>query len=254
MIELIKNNNRTATLFLNNPPLNLVTLEMTQHFKTVLEEVENDEDIKVLIITARGKDFFCVGSDIKEFGHVRDRVVELKLDDENKTFLMIEQMSKPVIIAMNGMAIGGGCELALAGDLRILEKNSAIGLPEINLGVFPGSGGLYRLPKIIGISKAMKMMFTGERLTADEAYRIGLVDYLTEEGNALIFAEELADEIAKMPKDALRIIKHGVRKSLEMSLEQAIKYNLEESDFIFKTENCKEGVEAFFEKRQPQFE
>lgn len=254
MIELIKNENKTATLFLNNPPLNLVTLEMTQLLKTTLEEVEEDEDIKVLIISSKGKEFFCVGSDIKEFGHVRDKVVELKLENENKVFLMIEQLSKPVIIALNGMTIGGGCELALAGDLRVLEKMSVIGLPEINLGVFPGSGGLYRLPKIIGISKAMKMMFTGENLTADEAYQIGLVDYLTEEGNALIFAEELAREIAKMPKDALRIIKHGVRKSLEMPLDQAIKYNLEESDFIFKTENCKEGVEAFFEKRQPQFD
>ncbi len=253
MLELIKQNNNVAVLYLDNPPLNLVTLEMTQEFKRVLSDIEADNDIKAVVITGKGDRFFCVGSDIKEFHHVRHNVVDFKLEEENRVFRMIEQLSKPVIAALNGTTLGGGCEIALACDIRVISRGAEIGLPEIKLGVFPGSGGLFRLPQIVGISNAMELMYTGKSINAETAHRIGLVNDVIEPREVLSCAIELAGNIANFSKDALRIIKQGVRKTMEISTDEMMKYNLEMSDFIFKTDDCQEGIDAFFEKRDPIF-
>ena len=253
MIRLEKSENKVAVVYLENPPLNVLTLAGTQRLISLFSEIEEDDQIRAVIITGAGEKAFCAGADINEFALVRDQVIEKKLKEENKALLKIETLSKPVIAAMDGITLGGGCEIALACDIRIMAENVKIGLPEIKLGVFPGSGGLYRLPKIVGMSLAMEMMFTGAFLTAKEAYRIGLVNYVTEPMQALPVAKGLATKIAQQPKESLAAIKAGVRKALEVTQAEAIQYNLELSDRVFKTPDCEEGIKAFFEKRAPQF-
>lgn len=253
MIRLEKSDNRVAIVYLDNPPLNVLTLNMTEQIIRLFDEIESDDNIRAVIITGAGEKAFCAGADIHEFAAVRNNVTEKKLRKENEAFLKIERLSKPVIAAIDGIALGGGCEMALACDIRIMAKNVKIGLPEIRLGVFPGTGGLYRLPAIIGISRAMEMMYTGEPITAEEAERIGLINHVTEEKQVLTFSKKLAEKIAQQPKLSLAAIKAGVRKSIEITQEEAIRYNLELSDAVFKSADCEEGVNAFFEKRKPRF-
>lgn len=253
-IRLEKLANKVAIVYLDNPPLNILTLEMTQRLISLFSEIEEDDQIRVVIITGAGEKAFCAGADINEFVAVRDKVIEKKLAKENEALLKIEKLSKPVIAAMDAVALGGGCEIALACDIRIIAENAKIGLPEIKLGVFPGSGGLYRLPKIVGMSHALEMMYTGDSVTAKEAYRIGLVNHVTEPKQALNFAIMIAEKIAQQPKHALAAIKAGVRKSMEITQDEAIQYNLELSDQVFKSPDCEEGIKAFFEKIKPQFE
>jgi Enoyl-CoA hydratase/carnithine racemase len=253
MIRLEKEANKIAVVFLDNPPLNILTLNMTQHLIALFSKIEDDDEIRAVIITGAGDKAFCAGADIREFASVRDKVIEKKLKDENEALLKIERLSKPVIAAMEGVALGGGCEIALACDIRIIAENAKIGLPEIKLGVFPGSGGLYRLPKIVGMSNALEMMYTGDALTAKEARDIGLVNHVTGPKQALAHAKVLAGKIAQQPKHALSAIKSGVRKCMEITQSEAIQYNLTLSDSVFKTSDCEEGITAFFEKRTPRF-
>ncbi|MGG0451788.1 enoyl-CoA hydratase/isomerase family protein [Priestia megaterium] len=253
MIRLEKLENKIGIVYLDNPPLNVLTLEMTQQIISLCNEIENDDDIRAIVITGAGEKAFCAGANIKEFVAVRDQVIEKKLKEENRALLKIEKLSKPVIAAMDGIVLGGGCEIALACDIRVIAEDVKIGLPEINLGVFPGSGGIYRLPKVVGMSNALELMYTGDMLTAEEAYRIGLVNHITPSKGALDLAKTIAGKIATKPKHALKAIKEGVRNSLEISQEEAIQETLELSDQVFKTSDCQEGIDAFFEKRQPQF-
>ncbi len=253
MIRLETTKDRVAVVYLDNPPLNILTLEMSQRLISLFSDLETDDGIRVVIVTGAGEKAFCAGADIKEFAAVRDRVTEKKLEKENEALLKIEKLSKPVIAALNGITLGGGCEIALACDIRIIAENEKIGLPEIKLGVFPGSGGLYRLPRIVGLSNALEMMYTGNILTSVEAYRMGLVNHVVPPDEALSFAMELACKIAKHPAEALACIKEGVRKSFEISQEEAIRLNLELSERVFRSPDCEEGIRAFFEKRPPSF-
>lgn len=254
MIQVERSEDRVAVVYLDNPPLNLLTLQMTQRLIDLFSELEEDDGVRAVVIAGTGRKAFCAGADIKEFAAVRDDVVEKKLRKENEALARIEGLSKPVIAAMDGSALGGGCEIALSCDLRILAEDARIGLPEIKLGVFPGSGGLYRLPRIVGLSSALRMMYTGDLLTAREAHAIGLVDEVAEPGRALAAARELAARIARGPRHALAAIRAGVRRSLEVTRDEAIRYNLELSDRVFRTPDCAEGVDAFFQKRAPRFD
>lgn len=254
MIRLEKTDKRVGVLYLDNPPLNILTMEMTRRLIDLSDEIESDDTIRTVIVTGSGTKAFCVGADIKEFVAVRDQVIEKKLKKENDALSKLESLSKPVIAALNGITLGGGCEIALACDMRIMADDARIGLPEIRLGVFPGSGGIYRLPQIVGLSKALEMMYTGDPITAGEAYRIGLVNEVVQRDLVFDTAMRLAEKIAGQPRLSLSAIKQGVRKSLELSQREAIQYNLELSDLVFKSRDCDEGVRAFFEKRAPEFE
>ena len=166
---------------------------------------------------------------------------------------MIEFLDKPVIAAMEGNVCGGGYEMAMACDLRILSESGRIAQPEINLGVFPGSGGIFRLPKLVGASKAMEMMFLGEFIDAEDCLRLGLVNRLAPAGKTVSAALDLAERIAHKPFEAIKLIKKGVREIGMVSSDKCFYKNLEFSRSIFKTEDCKEGVDAFLGKRSPQF-
>ena len=242
-----------AKLILHNPPLNLVTLELTQQLVEALEELDADESVRVVVITGAGDRAFCAGSDVKEFPAVRDQVVEKKLARENQAFGDIEFLSKPVIAAIEGLAYGGGCEISMACDLRIAAESARIALPEVKLGVVPGSGGLFRLPRLVGPALAMELMYLGDPISAREAEQMGLVNRVVPDGEALPHALNIARRIAQQPRASVAAIKRGVRESARLANEDAVRLTLELSDHVFKTEDCAEGVRAFLEKREPRF-
>ncbi len=243
-----------AKLTLNNPPLNLVTLELTQQLIEVQEELDADGSIRVVVVTGAGDKAFCAGSDVKEFAEVRDRVVEKKLARENRAFGGFESLSRPVIAAIEGLAYGGGCEISMACDLRIIAASARMALPEVKLGVVPGSGGLFRLPELVGPARAMELMYLGDPISAREAEYMGLVNEVVPDGEALPRALDIARRISRQPKEAVAAIKRGVRESAQLTREEAVQLTLELSDRVFKTEDCAEGIRAFFEKREPRFE
>lgn len=241
-----------AILTLNNPPLNLTTLETTRQLSEALVDLDNDDAVRTVVITGSGN-AFCAGSDIKEFPSVRDNVIEKKLKKEIDTFNAIELLSKPVIAAINGTACGGGGEIALACDIRVISEEAKIGFPEVKLGVFPGSGGLYRLPKLVGASVASELMYLGDLISAPEALRIGLVNHVMPKEETLAYSINLAANIAKQPFESIKAIKQGVRVAEDQTLEENTNLTLSLSEKVFQTEDCKEGVNAFFEKREPKF-
>jgi enoyl-CoA hydratase len=242
-----------AKVTLNNPPLNLVTLGMTQQLIDALEELERDEPVRAVVVTGAGDKAFCAGSDVKEFAAVRDRVVEKKLAQENKAFSGFESLSKPVVAAIEGLAYGGGCEISMACDIRVIAEGARVALPEVKLGVVPGSGGLFRLPELVGPARAMELMYLGDPIGAREAERIGLVNEVVPEGEALPRALDIARRVSRQPKEAVAAIKRGVRQSTRLTRTQSVRLTLELSDHVFKTEDCAEGIRAFFEKREPRF-
>ena len=249
-----KTEDKIAVLTLNNPPLNLVSLELSAELRETLVKIEEDTDVRVLVIRGSGSRSFCVGSDIKEFPSVTDDVIGKKLHKENDVFNIIEFLDKPVIAAMEGTVCGGGFELAMACDIRILSEEGQIAQPEINLGVVPGSGGLFRLPKLVGAAKAMEMMFLGEFIPAPLCLSLGLVNRLAPAGKTNEAACEMAKIIASKPFEAIKIIKKSVREIGMMGSAECFYKNLEYSKHIFKTPDCKEGVAAFFAKRPPKFQ
>ncbi|GHU06294.1 enoyl-CoA hydratase [Betaproteobacteria bacterium] len=244
---------KTVLVTLNNPPLNLVTLELSAEMRETFFKLEQDDEVRVIVLTGSGSKAFCVGSNVREFPEVADDVIGKKLQKENETFNTIEFLDKPVVAAMEGTICGGGFEMAMACDLRVLAENGRIAMPEINLGVFPGSGGLFRLPQLVGRAKALEMMYLGDFIDAPECLALGLVNRLASSGKTVDVALEIAKRIAQKPFEAIKLIKKGVREIGMQGSAECFYKNLEFSRFVFKTADCKEGVEAFIGKRPPRF-
>lgn len=254
MILISKPTERVMLLTIKNPPLNLITREIAARLKQICSALRKDREIRAVVIAGAGDRAFSAGADVKEFPEVWDDVIGKKLQQENEAYDAIEQLPQPVIAAVNGIAYGGGCELAMACDLRVMARNGKMALPEINLGVFPGSGGLFRLPKLVGSAKAMELMFLGESLTAEECLAAGLVNRLALDNEAVNEAVLMAKKIAEKPCEAIRLIKKGVRETGGIPNEQCFYKNLEFSRGIFQTADCIEGVDAFLHKRKPWFQ
>lgn len=178
LVDIQKN---VATLTINNAPLNILTLELSAQLRETLHKLEEDQTVRVIVLTGSGKKAFCVGADIKEFPQVWDDVIGKKLLNENLAVDALELLDKPVIAAIEGNALGGGCEIAMACDIRIISESGKVGLPEINLGVFPGSGGLFRLARYVGIAKAYELLYTGKILSAQEAALIAPISAMGKE-------------------------------------------------------------------------
>lgn len=254
LIMVKKPAERVALITLNNPPLNLITLELAAELRETLYKLNQDETVRVVVLTGSGQRTFSVGSDVREFPEVWDEVIGKKLQKENETYNAIEFLDKPVIAAMEGTICGGGFEMAMACDLRILSDIGRIALPEINLGVFPGSGGLFRLPKLTGSSKAMEIMFLGEFIEAEQCLSLGLVNRLAPEGRTVSAAIEMAEKISVKPFESIKLIKKGVREIGMKPTADCFYKNLEFSRDIFQTQDCAEGVDAFLNKRKPEFQ
>jgi enoyl-CoA hydratase len=248
-----KGSDGVARIIFNNPPLNLVTREVVLHLDTLLTEIEQDDGVRAVIVTGMGNRAFSAGSDVKEMLGILHTIVEDKLEDENRVFEKLATLSKPTIAAIQGVALGGGCEIALACDLRVMSRSARIGLPEITLGWFPGMEGLYRLPQIVGPARAKELLFLGDLISAEQAFQIGLINRLAEPDQVMAQAEEMAAIIANRARHAIRSIKQAVNESIEQPADKMMPKILEMSRDIFRTEDAAEGIDAFFTKRQPQF-
>ena len=243
-----------AYLTLNRPDvLNAISSQLMTDFGDALGEVEADSGIRVLIVTGAGK-AFQAGADIGDLS----RMTPLELHQWNHRLLecwrQLEMLSKPVIAAINGFALGGGLELSLACDIRVAAENARLGLPEVSLGIIPGTGGTQRLPRLIGKGQAMEMLLTGEAISAEEAYRIGLVNKVVPKGQAVAAAEEIALKIVKNGPLAIKMVKDAVEMGEELPLDDAIEYGHKNLLLCFSSEEAKEGLKAFLEKRQPKWQ
>ncbi|MEQ2128620.1 short-chain-enoyl-CoA hydratase [Caldanaerobacter subterraneus KAk] len=244
-----------ATITINRPKaLNALNTETLEELENVLEVLQNDDGVKVIVITGAGEKAFVAGADISEMKDMS--VFEAKKFAElgQKVFRKIELMKKPVIAAVNGYALGGGCELALACDIRIASRNAKFGQPEVGLGIIPGFGGTQRLPRIVGVSKAKELIYTGDMIDAEEALRIGLISKVVEQDKLLEEAYGIAKKIMSKGLVAVSLAKEAINKSLEVDIDSGMEYEANAFALCFGTQDQKEGMAAFLEKRAPKFE
>lgn len=245
---------KVAVMTLENPPLNLLDREMALEIPRTLHALDGDDAVRVIVLRGSGEKAFSAGADVSEFPQAREDASHSLLIEANKAVDAFEQVSKPVIAAMEGYVLGGGCEIALACDIRILGKTGRIGCPEINLGIFPIYGGLFRLAQCIGLSRAYEMLYIGDSIDADTALSYGLVSHVVPAGTAEDAAVQLAARIAEKPVEAVKMIKRGVRELLETASASRFSKNVAYSHAVFSTQDCAEGVEAFLKKRKPSFQ
>jgi enoyl-CoA hydratase len=242
-----------TTIRLQNPPLNLVTVELTRALDSALADIEADPDVRCVIVTGTGERAFCAGSDVKEFKSLRGRVGEGKLLLEKAVYRRLAKLPMPTIAAIQADALGGGLELALCCDLRVADERAKLGLPEVRLGVMPGSGGTQRLPRIVGSARAKEMILLGELIDADQAAGIGLVNRVAPAGDAIEIARAMAETIASRGPVAVREAKRAIDIAGDTPLDQGFAAEMDASERVFATEDMLEGARAFFEKRPPEF-
>jgi enoyl-CoA hydratase len=243
-----------ATVTLNRPDVhNAMNEAMRRDLTRCFDGVATDEDVKVVVVTGAGERAFSAGADIREFVEplvpVRFREQRRRLDFRQA----MDRCPQPIIAAVNGFALGGGLELALACDIRIAAMGATLGLTEVNLAIIPGGGGTQRLPRLVGRGKALEMILTGARIPADEALRIGLVERVVPAGEALKAATELARTIAGKAPVALRYAKEAVVKGLELPLADGLRLEGDLSTLLRTTDDRLEGARAFLEKRAPRW-
>jgi len=247
---------RVAIVMIDNPPMNVLSRQVTRELDEIFTSLAEDHSVGAVILTGNGNRAFMAGADIKEFPQNMGASKEEKLAKNKGTHQVLNKIAnlpKPTIAMLNGLALGGGCELSLTCDIRIAEEHVKVGLPEVKLGLFPGGGGTQRLPRLVGPSKAKELMFVGEPLTAAQAYEIGLVNKVVPSGEGLETAKAMAAKMASYSAEALAYIKQAVNEGYDQPVEEGL--NLEAQLFaeVFETDNVKEGVRAFLEKRQPVF-
>ncbi len=242
-----------ATLTINRPDkLNALNIETRGRMVQELDELAKNDDVRVVVITGAGDKAFIAGADISEF-EGRSPVDQYRVMTDSSVFLAVDRFPKPTIAAINGFCLGGGCELAMACDIRIASEKAKLGQPEINLGLLPGGGGTQRLPRLVGMGAALKLLYTGDFIRADEALRIGLVDEVVAAGDVAARAKELAEAIAAKSPVALRLIKQAVRTSMRTPLDEGLRQEVSLFALAFASEDMKEGVDAFLNKRKPTF-
>jgi enoyl-CoA hydratase len=217
-----------------------------------LDQLRGDTEARVVILTGAGDKAFIAGADIGEFAE-RSPVEQRATMTGRRLFEVIAEYPKPTIAMINGFALGGGCETALACDLRIAGRSAKLGQPEIRLGLLPGGGGTQRLPRLVGFGRAMRLILTGELIDAMDAERIGLVDWVVDDAELRAKTGEIANTIAGFSPVALELAKTAVRASLESPLAAGLAHERELFVAAFASEDRVEGVRAFLEKRPPQF-
>lgn len=243
---------RMATITINRPDVrNALDLQTVNELHAAIAEVAGSNDIGVAIITGAGEKVFVSGADIRDL-RARKKLDALK-GINSRLFKAIEDCDKPVIAAVNGFALGGGCELALACDIRICVETAMFGLPETSLGIIPGAGGLYRLPKIVGMGITRELVLTGELLNASRALQIGLVSRVVPAKDLLKSAEEIAGKILARGPLAVRIAKRSLNLMTQIPTEAAIALDEYAQGILFESDDKMEGMTAFLEKRKPDF-
>lgn len=251
---IIEREENIAIVILNRPQvLNALNSDVFQELYSAMGEIDQDLTVKVVIVTGAGSKAFAAGADIKWM--VNKKSIEMRNSCQITKLLhdRMENLRKPIIAAINGFALGGGCELALACDIRIMSREAKIGLPEITLGIIPGGGGTQRLARLVGKGKAMELILTGKTLDAAEALSIGLVNMVAEPEELMDEAKKMAKKIASYSAIAINLAKDAIKKGLNSDLETGLNYEIECFSLCFSSEDQKEGMAAFLEKRKPVF-
>jgi enoyl-CoA hydratase/carnithine racemase len=250
----IKREGGIVVATLNRPDkLNAIGKEIFDDLKSLMDLLETDKAAKVLVITGTGDKAFCVGADLKERQGMNEKDVLLRLDFVRTLYLRLERLPQPVIAAINGTALGGGLELALACDLRVASRNAILGLPEVDLAIIPGNGGTQRLARLVGASKAMELVLLAQRFTAEEALSLGVINRITPEGGALSAAMQMANRMLEVGPIALRQAKAAIRNGAERILEQGLTAEIEAYKACLYSKDRLEGLKAFSEKRKPVY-
>ena len=240
-----------AVITLNRPPANAISEALMRELNDAASGLADDDSVRSIIITGAGDKIFCAGADLGSAfsgGNV-DEFMRFG----NAVLRKIERFPKPVIAAMNGHALGGGCEIAMACHLRLLKDGARMGQTESNLGIIPGFGGTQRMPRLIGRGKALEYMILGTQIPAAECLALGLVNKVSKEGQTLDDAKALARLIGKRPPIATGLIIEAVDDGLEAPIEQALAMETRHFMKILRTEDAAEGIQAFFGKREPVF-
>jgi enoyl-CoA hydratase len=244
---------RTAVLTINRPDKrNALNGPTRLALIAALDQLRGNDDIRVVVITGAGDKAFVAGADIGEF-EGRTAVDQFRVMKGPSVFDVVESFPKPVIAMVNGFALGGGCELAMACDIRIAADTARLGQPEVNLGIIPGGGGTQRLPRLVGSGNAYRLLFTGEIIDGAEAFRIGLVEEVVPAAMLRERVLALAAMISEKSPVALQLIKEAVRGSARTSLDDGLRLETSLFGVAFASGDKQEGVSAFLEKRKPDF-
>ena len=250
---LVERRERIAIITINRPEKrNALNIQTRAEGAAILDELRDDDSIRVVIFTGAGDKAFIAGADIAEFAG-RTALQQRAIMLERGLFNAIDSFPKPVIAMVNGYCLGGGCELALACDIRIASENASFGQPEINLGIIPGGGGTQRLPRLVGEGKAMEMILTGEIINAQEAFRWGLVNQVVPADHLEAKTMEVANRIAEKSPIALRLAKEAVKLASRSNLDEGLHHEVDLFALCFSSEDKDEGVKAFLEKRKADF-
>jgi enoyl-CoA hydratase/carnithine racemase len=248
--QLLTISHHVARITLHHPPANVLNLSVLKELELVLNEVEEEEYVRVVIVTGTGR-FFCAGADIHELAHLTTVHSGLEFAVCGQSlFSRIERLEKPVIAAVNGTCVGGGLELALACHIRMAAAGALLGLPEIKLGLIPGFGGTQRLPRVIGASKAAEMILTGESLSAEEAFRIGLVSRVVPPHELMAETEAIAALITARGKSAIESALHAISGGLDIPLSEGLAREAELFGRLCVTPDKQDAIQAFIENRQ----
>ncbi len=242
-----------AMVTFNRPEkLNALNLEVRRALFAALAELRDDDDVRVVVLTGAGEKAFIAGADIGEFEGMAP-VEQYRAMQRGNVFSAMEEFPKPIIAMINGYCLGGGCELSMACDIRVASSRAKLGQPEINLGIIPGGGGTQRLPRLVGEGQAMKMIMTGEIISASEAERIGLVEKVFEPEDLRDSTLELARTMASRSPMALQAAKESILAARRMPLDEGLKFERAWFGLLFSTDDMNEGVDAFLNKRQAEF-
>jgi enoyl-CoA hydratase len=251
---LLEKKNLIAYVTVNRPKvLNALNMATMEDLRAAFHDIKNDVSIRVVIMTGAGEKAFIAGADIGELAK-HDAVTGKEYTHRGQSVLnLIENLGKPVIACINGFALGGGCEIAMACTMRLASENAKLGQPEVKLGIMPGYGGTQRLPRLVGKGIAMQLVLSGEMITAQEAHRIGLVNEVTPGTELIPRAEAIAQKIIANAPLAVQYAMEAVNKGMEMTLQEGLYLEAVLFGVCCATEDKKEGTTAFLEKRAPQF-
>ena len=249
---LVERDERVGIVTLNRPKeLNALKTELVSELADALEEFDRDEGIRCIVITGSGEKAFAAGADIKEMSDKSP--IDMMLGGF-ETWLRIRHIRTPMIAAVGGYALGGGCELAMHCDMIVASENARFGQPEILLGVMPGAGGTQRLARTLGTYRTMEIVLTGAQVTVQEMYAFGLVNRVVPKGEHLTEAIKLAKTVAAQAPVAVRLAKDAVNAAFETTLEQGLDIERKNFFLLFATEDMREGMQAFIEKRKAEFQ
>jgi enoyl-CoA hydratase len=250
---LLDRRDRVAVITINRPEKrNALNIQTRAEGAAILDELRADDSVRVVIITGAGDKAFIAGADIAEFAD-RTAISQREIMLERGLFNAVDTFPKPIIAMVNGYCLGGGCEVALACDIRVASETASFGQPEINLGIIPGGGGTQRLPRLVGEGKAMEMILTGEIIDAQTAFNLGLVNHVVPADQLEIKTMEIANRIAEKSPIALRLAKEAIKLASRSNLDEGLRREVDLFALCFSSADKDEGVKAFLEKRKPEF-